>query len=557
MLRPGPISRVPTFRQIAGARPRAAMTRALGLALATLAVCQTAWGQTSYYRPAPQARPGAARGQSPDPYAPRYGQPSSGGQVPLGRTGPTSAPSYSPAPSGGYGGVQTQYAPQGRAPATTTSRMQPGSYQPPRNTDPFANDGSVFSPPPSTPPIDGAGQPRPRVVGGAQPGGYDDSGELFPQDVNGPFLDGDQPPPQFTMDPEVDINSIVTETQTGKLMFGVGVNSNAGVVGNIVLDEQNFDWRRWPRSWEDVRSGRALRGGGQQFRIEAMPGTQVSRYSFNFREPYLADTMVNFGLSGFYFQRFYRDWTEQRLGGRVSLGYQFTPDLSGAIALRGEDVEISNPRLPAPEELLSVVGHNALYSAQFSLVHDTRDSAFLATEGHRVEAAFEQAFGSFSFPRATLSGRQYFMLHERPDTSGRHVLTLASDVGFSGSDTPIFENFFAGGFTTLRGFYFREASPRKMNVLVGGRFQWINSVEYMFPLTADDALRAVAFVDFGTVEQTTAVRGENFRVSPGVGLRITVPALGPAPIALDLAFPVAKADGDRVQNFSFFVGFGR
>ena len=35
---------------------------------------------------------------------------------------------------------------------------------------------------------------------------------------------------------EVDAN----ETQTGRLMFGVGVNSDAGLVGNVTVDEQNF-----------------------------------------------------------------------------------------------------------------------------------------------------------------------------------------------------------------------------------------------------------------------------------------------------------------------------
>jgi outer membrane protein insertion porin family len=46
-------------------------------------------------------------------------------------------------------------------------------------------------------------------------------------------------------------------------------------------------------------------------------------------------------------------------------------------------------------------------------------------------------------------------------------------------------------------------------------------------------------------------------VAPGFGLRVSVPALGPAPIALDLAFPVAHEDGDDIQNFSFFVGLFR
>jgi outer membrane protein insertion porin family len=46
-------------------------------------------------------------------------------------------------------------------------------------------------------------------------------------------------------------------------------------------------------------------------------------------------------------------------------------------------------------------------------------------------------------------------------------------------------------------------------------------------------------------------------VAPGFGLRISVPALGPAPIAVDLAVPVAREDTDDIQNFSFFFGFGR
>ena len=68
------------------------------------------------------------------------------------------------------------------------------------------------------------------------------------------------------------------ETMTGRLMFGVGVNSDAGLVGSIVLDEQNFDWTRFPNSWEDIRNATAWRGAGQRFRLEAVPGTQVSRY---------------------------------------------------------------------------------------------------------------------------------------------------------------------------------------------------------------------------------------------------------------------------------------
>ena len=86
---------------------------------------------------------------------------------------------------------------------------------------------------------------------------------------------------------------------------------------------------------------------------------------------------------------------------------------------------------------------------------------------------------------------------------------------------------------------------------------WVNTVEYLFPLTADDMIHGVAFCDFGTVEENVALHGDNFRVAPGFGLRITVPAMGPAPIALDFAFPVAKADTDDTQVFSFNIGLQR
>ncbi|MEM6692068.1 MAG: BamA/TamA family outer membrane protein, partial [Planctomycetota bacterium] len=90
-------------------------------------------------------------------------------------------------------------------------------------------------------------------------------------------------------------------------------------------------------------------------------------------------------------------------------------------------------------------------------------------------------------------------------------------------------------------------------VELGGRFQWLNTVEYMFPITADDAFRGVAFVDFGTVEEDIEINEDQFRVAPGVGLRIAIPALGPAPLAFDFAFPVAKGDFDDERVFSFYM----
>jgi outer membrane protein insertion porin family len=149
-------------------------------------------------------------------------------------------------------------------------------------------------------------------------------------------------------------------------------------------------------------------------------------------------------------------------------------------------------------------------------------------------------------------------LTQRADGSGKQTLSYSTRLGFSGDETPLFENFFAGGYATLRGFEFRGASPVGVSgVEVGGEFQWLNSLEYMFPITADDAFRGVAFVDFGTVEKSVKIDADTFRVSPGLGLRVAIPMLGPAPLAFDFAYPVAKADTDQTRVFSFYMSLIR
>ncbi len=353
----------------------------------------------------------------------------------------------------------------------------------------------------------------------------------------------------------LDVEVGVTEAQTGRLMIGAGVNSDSGLVGSVVLDERNFDIMRPPTSWDDIWSGRAWRGAGQQFRLEAVPGTIVNRYLVNWRDPYamtLLDRDVSLGVSGFYFDRLYPDWDENRLGGRVTMGMQMTREWSAGVAFRLENVELSNPDVPTPPSLTEALGTNFLSTIRTSIAHDTRDAAFLPSSGHFLEFAYEQAYGDFSYPRFELQGSQYIQVGARPDGSGRQIVTLRGEMGFTGEDTPIFEKFYAGGYQSFRGFRFRGVSPREFDVTIGGEFLALGTVEYMMPLMANDAVQAVVFSDFGTVEENVTFR--HFRATVGAGLRITVPALGPVPLALDWAVPVADQPQDDRQLFQFYFG---
>jgi outer membrane protein insertion porin family len=519
--------------------------------------------------------------QSADPYSANQSAPTV--------TTPNPASRYAGATYGGQsiGATGPDAAPVGSNPysvrqaAITEPQLPPGGPSPAVAPPPAV--GPTFGPPPieqlPAPPYAPPGQPAPGpppVYGPAPiygpppmgPGGPMVPGQLAPDPRITPVTPAPTTPyptdsfTPMTLDPPVDLDVVLSEAQTGRLMLGVAVNSDAGLVGQILLDEQNFDISRPPTSFQDFIDGRGWRGGGQRLRIEAAPGTEVQRYLISFTEPYVFNSPYSLGLSGSYFTRQYRDWDEQRVGGRASIGYQWVEnDLSTAIAYRGEDVLVTNVT-PGVPELAEMEGHNAVHGFKWTVANDTRDSAFLATEGHFLQLELEQVVGSFQYPRAIFDARQYFLLSQRPDYSGRHVLTLSTKLGFSGDDTPVYDRFFAGGFSTLRGFDFRGASPvsnpnipAAVHAQIGGDFEFINTVEYLFPLTADDMIHGVAFVDFGTVNENVALN--NFRVAPGLGLRITVPAMGPAPIALDFAFPVAKADFDDTQVFSFNIGLQR
>src|SRR5262249_6986548 len=154
---------------------------------------------------------------------------------------------------------------------------------------------------------------------------------------------------------------------------------------------------RPPTSVDDLLSGRAYRGGGQEFRIEAMPGTVFQRYTASFREPYLFDTPYSLGLSAYYYTRIFNEYTEQRVGSQLSLGRQLTPQWSVSTGLRLENVGIHNVPDFAPIDFLSVVDRqNVLVGLRAGAKYDNRDSYLRPTHGQVVSFAFEEVVGDFT-----------------------------------------------------------------------------------------------------------------------------------------------------------------
>lgn len=354
-----------------------------------------------------------------------------------------------------------------------------------------------------------------------------------------------------------DIRVRVQETRTGQFMIGGGVNSNAGLSGSIVINERNFDITRFPTSWDDFRLGRAWRGAGQELRIEAVPGTIFQRYSATFREPYLFDSRFGLTTSGYYFNRAFAEYNEDRAGGRFTIDRQFDQLWRASMTTRVEGVQVKDVPYWAPPSITDDIGWHFLLGLRAGLTRDSRDSFIFPTTGSVFDAGFEQVLGDYTFPIGTAEYTKFFSSSRpgflsREDGSGKHVLAVRSQVSVAGSNAPVFERFYGGGFRSLRGFSFRGVGPAENQLFTGGTFAFVNSLEYQIPLMANDKLFFVTFLDHGTIEQNVSIR--DYRVSAGFGFRIAVPALGPLPIALDFAFPLNKAPWDNQQMFSFYVG---
>ena len=473
------------------------------------------------------------------------------------------------APVDALGGVSRMQGPEiePAPPTVAVPRVTQGfapRTAPAATPNPFGGAGEIFNPQPDTPPI---AVPIPPTLPGAAPS--------FVPGANGkpnaPAIGTGEPPGVFPNFPGMNANDVgpdrgdafpnrsfadivtsVEEAPTGRFMIGVGASSYQGLMGNLTVYEKNFDIFNVPRSWNDLIGGNAFRGAGQTFKLELMPGTLINRFQMTLTQPYLFDLPIGASAAGYLFNRIYPNWTESRGGGRFSLGKQFGTQTYADVAVRAEEINFYGYTSPAPADYLAASGHTNLFSIRPSLRFDNRNSPFMTNKGQYLEFSFEQAFGSFTYPKAEIEGRTYITTGQRPDGSGKRILTMRGHVGATGRDTPVYERFFAGNFGSLRGFQYRGVGPRELDKNVGGIFEALGSVEYQIPLTANDMFNQVVFCDFGSVESDYRVN--NLRVSVGTGLRMIIPAFGPLPLCFDLAFPIEKAAGDRVQFFNFTIG---
>jgi outer membrane protein assembly factor BamA len=341
----------------------------------------------------------------------------------------------------------------------------------------------------------------------------------------------------------------VTEGQTGSIMLGAGIGSDSGVVGQIAFDQRNFDISDTPESWNELITGKAFRGAGQQFRISLNPGTLQSSYMVSFTEPYLYDKPVSMEVAVMGFERAWESYTEKRIGARLGFEKRYSDDWRRGVSFRLENVDVASLDSDAPKEVTDVKGANLLAGARIYVGKDTTDSRFRPTKGYNFDFGYEQVGGDYTFGILSGTQRWYHTLYE--DLSElKTVLETKIHGGTIVGDAPLFEKFYAGGSSNCRGFQYRGISPRATtnNDPIGSNWILNGSAEVAVPL-GSDVFSWLFFTDAAMIETGMP------RTSVGMGIQIQIPQwFGPVPMRFEIATPITKESEDDTRIFSFSVG---
>jgi outer membrane protein assembly complex protein YaeT len=345
----------------------------------------------------------------------------------------------------------------------------------------------------------------------------------------------------------------VTEGQTGMVMFGAGVDSSNGVIGQIILEQRNFDITDWPESFEEFIRGQAFKGAGQRMRLSLEPGTEVTRYSIDFTDPYAWDKPLSLNVGSSKYERDRESYEEDRMKGYVGLTRRYSDGWALGLRFRAENVDI-DPDTDAPIEVWDAEGGNNIFGTKVVAIKNNTDSRYLPTKGDSYEVNYEQVFGDYNFGVVTGIYRWYKTLSEdlaRRKTVLATKLQASSIIG----DAPVFEKFYAGGTGSLRGFDYRGVSPRGRGIVsgeyddpIGSDWLMLANAEITVPLSSD-TFNWLFFCDTGMVDDN------EFRSAVGTGIEILLPQwFGPVPMRFELAAPITKDESDDTNVFSFSMG---
>ncbi len=394
---------------------------------------------------------------------------------------------------------------------------------------------------------------------------------------------------------QVDVVFNVKETTSGSFVFGLGYSQLSGLTTSIQLSQNNF------------------LGGGNRVSVEAQRSDYLQRYSFSYTNPFFTDEGMSLGYNLWWREFDYSDFNTAQYSTTSAaaqgvLGLPITENDTVSLLFGLDSNEILTFAGSTPSSIIDyidAVGQRTFHAwrAEIGWARDTRNDYFMPTGGmyQRISAEVALPGSTVEYYKLNYEFSKYWRLGSAivlntraelgygdsygsditrnfcrvngsdPQVPGTTV-TLATNGGsgpcapgstldrtITATGLPFYENFYAGGTRSVRGFRDNTLGPRSEIISgyqgqpLGGSLKTTGSVEMIFPKLFDsNAARVSAFLDFGNVyDGIDNFDANELRASTGVALLWRAPV---GPISISYAFPLRKEDGDEIERLQFTFG---
>ena len=347
---------------------------------------------------------------------------------------------------------------------------------------------------------------------------------------------------------QVDLDFKVIEQSSGNLSAGVGFSDSDGLVINANLTQKNF------------------MGSGKHISFGFNNGDVKSTYSIGYTNPFATVDGISQGYAAFYSETNADEanlasFTTDTYGASTSFGIPIAENDRISLALGYENTTIHLPKVSTISRYNDFVATEGdeydTFSAVLSWTNNTRNNPVLPTRGklQRLSTMVTLPGGSLQYYKLNYEDRRYQPLTE--DLTLAYGGKIAYGDAYGSTESyPFFQNFYAGGQKSVRGFKSNTIGLKENNESLGGNFLVNAGTEIIFPVPFVKkkirSFRLSGFIDVGNVYN----EDENFdagllRYSAGLSA-IWVSPFGP--ISISFARPFNEQKDDETEAFQFAVG---
>jgi outer membrane protein insertion porin family len=296
-----------------------------------------------------------------------------------------------------------------------------------------------------------------------------------------------------------------------------------------------------------------LFGKGLYLKLRTDFSSRRTNYNISIRDPWFMDKPISASFSLYDEKLEFPEYDKKATGGSIGFGKDLSEYVGGNIRYTLEDVEINNVSFSASSVIKDQEGQKITSAISPAIWRDTIDNRVDPTSGsrHSLAGTIAGLGGDNYFYKFLADSIWYFPAPWNTTLSVRGRFGYA--IGFNDEELPLYERFYVGGISTMRGLGFGEGGPRnEEGDVIGGNYEMILNTELIFPLIEDIKLKGLVFFDYGGAFDDEDNFGiDDMRKTTGFGFRWLSPF---GPLRLEWGFNLEPKEDEEDSKIEFSMG---